>query len=367
MRYFRHRRVERLLREQRPQLSGELRIAFEARVERRTPRARGRLLAAGLVTLVAVAVASVGGLGYAASSAKQAASSVKRAFEPPSRPRVAKKANAGGDQYRPGYGLGDPNQNHTGPPGLKKKEGEPNAAPRRQGGTIVISTTIALSEQAVLHLTVTGPGGRAMTISQSGSSVGGEALSGPAAKSITFTVLVPRAVDINLAVPLSDVDPGSLTIRVTAVDVEGNKSSTSTPVPLAAADLKTVTGSERADAIPPSGRSDEIATGAGNDVINTGAGDDKVDAGAGNDTVNAPSGNNQISGGSGNDRVRSGGGADRIDGGPGRDVIASGGGADTINTRDRDRDLVNAGRGRDTCIADSRDILISCEIVRISR
>ena len=31
---------------------------------------------------------------------------------------------AGGDQYRPGYGFGDENHNHTGPPGLSGKGGE---------------------------------------------------------------------------------------------------------------------------------------------------------------------------------------------------------------------------------------------------
>ena len=68
---------------------------------------------------------------------------------------------------------------------------------------------------------------------------------------------------------------------------------------------------------------------------------------------------------SGDDRVFGRGGADTIVGGPGFDRLWGGAGADRLLARDRARDLVTCGPGRDTAIVDIIDrVHASCEIVR---
>jgi hypothetical protein len=55
----------------------------------------------------------------------------------------------------------------------------------------------------------------------------------------------------------------------------------------------------------------------------------------------------------------------RIRGGPGRDVLRGGPGNDTLISRDRQRDSVRCGAGRDLVIADRRDAIgRSCEVVK---
>jgi Ca2+-binding RTX toxin-like protein len=72
-----------------------------------------------------------------------------------------------------------------------------------------------------------------------------------------------------------------------------------------------------------------------------------------------------IDGRGGNDRLFGGAGNDRLTGGGGRDVLDAGAGDDRILARDRTRDVVRCGRGRDTVIADRIDsIARDCEVVR---
>lgn len=165
-----------------------------------------------------------------------------------------------------------------------------------------------MSEQAVLTLTVVDANGVPVAIAQDSSSIGGTRLGGGTTKSVRYVVLVPRVLDISLALAVgSDYESGKYTIRVSAVDPDGNRTSTTQAVRVP-------------ESLPVSGT-------AGNDEIRTGDGDDAVNAGRGND------------------RVVTGSGDNRIDGGPGRDVFRSGGGADFVNVRDRERDLVNAAPG----------------------
>src|SRR4051812_12746227 len=73
------------------------------RPQRNRPRLRARALVAGCATVALCAgLAATGGLSYAASSLAGAAHVAKRVH----------LQSAGGDQYRPGYGFGDPNHNH---------------------------------------------------------------------------------------------------------------------------------------------------------------------------------------------------------------------------------------------------------------
>lgn len=92
-----------------PARSSSLRIAFA-----------GALSATMLVVLSAM-----GGLGYAARGAHDAVNGVHKLVAPKAQKKkvVVGAVNAGSDQYRPGYGFGDKNHIHTGPPGLTKKGG----------------------------------------------------------------------------------------------------------------------------------------------------------------------------------------------------------------------------------------------------
>lgn len=97
----------------------------------------------------------------------------------------------------------------------------------------------------------------------------------------------------------------------------------------------------------------------------------KVRAGGGNDVIDASGGPGfaprtksavgTIDGGAGRDTLIGTGGYDFIAGGGGDDVIEGGRKSDLIETRDRSKDLVDCGSGRDTLIRDRRDRANACE------
>jgi dipeptidyl aminopeptidase/acylaminoacyl peptidase len=115
------------------------------------------------------------------------------------------------------------------------------------------------------------------------------------------------------------------------------------------------------------GLGDDLALGgAGNDALEGGDGLDAIYADAGQDTLaggNGPdeleggSGSDMIVGGSGRDLIVGGSGNDRLVGGAGRDSLSGGDGNDTINVRDKERDAVRCGRGRDVVHADLSDLV----------
>lgn len=74
-----------------------------------------------------------------------------------------------------------------------------------------------------------------------------------------------------------------------------------------------------------------------------------------------------MTGGRGRDILRGNGGRDTIAGGPGNDILFGGPGADMVRTRDGVADVVECGRGRDRVIADRKDSLRGCEVVRRGR
>lgn len=84
---------------------------------------------------------------------------------------------------------------------------------------------------------------------------------------------------------------------------------------------------------------------------------------AGNDTLRGLGGNDRITGGLGKDTLVGDAGADTLIGGPQADVIRAGTGDDSISVRDKTRDTVYCGLGRDTVIADRIDVLRGCERV----
>jgi len=72
----------------------------------------------------------------------------------------------------------------------------------------------------------------------------------------------------------------------------------------------------------------------------------------------------RLNGGAGNDRLYGMAGPDVLIGGKGRDTVVGGAGNDRLEVRDRERDVVDCGPGRDTVVADQRDaIRRGCEVV----
>ena len=103
----------------------------------------------------------------------------------------------------------------------------------------------------------------------------------------------------------------------------------------------------------------------GNDVLHGVSGKDRISASRGRDRINGGSGNDQISGGSSGDRISGDAGSDRINGNSGADRIKGNSGNDRITSLDNQRDRVNCGSGRDSVLADRKDIVArNCERVR---
>jgi hypothetical protein len=184
-------------------------------------------LGAAMTLALVVALGSVGGISYAANAAKQAAKVVQKAVSPSGAISVL-GVSSGGDQYRPGFGFGDPNHNHTGPPGLTRSGGEA-APPVRARRTAdrkakLVSFRFRVDEQAALRIHVLDGDGRPMLITQRGSRLG-TGLNGKQTKTIRYTVRVPRSIPITLRIPANLLTAGeTYTVRIVATDPNGERS-----------------------------------------------------------------------------------------------------------------------------------------------
>ena len=102
--------------------------------------------------------------------------------------------------------------------------------------------------------------------------------------------------------------------------------------------------------------------GPGNDVLSAPRGAfASLHGGSGDDAITGSRFDDTLDGGAGRDRISGRGGADVISGGSGSDELLGGAGRDTIRARDRARDTVSCGSGRDRVQADRRDRLTGCE------
>ena len=196
---------------------------------------KSRAFAGALTVVLVAALAAVGGVSYAANAVTHVAHVAKTIVAPSSvhSAIVVKGLNAGGDQYRPGFGFGDPNHNHTGPPGLAKgKPGEkapPAQVKRINSKAVAVSTSITVDEQAALYFSVLDSQGNTLLLTQKGSAIG-SGLDGPQAKSIHYVMLVPRTLSFQIRIPANLLVAGqTYSIRVIAVDAQGNKSQTTIP------------------------------------------------------------------------------------------------------------------------------------------
>ncbi len=105
-----------------------------------------------------------------------------------------------------------------------------------------------------------------------------------------------------------------------------------------------------------------IVLRGGNDTGSGRGGRDILIGGTGNDRLSGGTGADRIYGGTGRDVLSGGRGNDTIAGNRGRDTISGGTGNDRINARDRTRDRIVCGAGRDSVLADRIDsVAADCE------
>ena len=231
-------KLERDLRASRPRPSDELVSRIEGRIRFEQPaRVRGSFRVAVPIALTAVmigALAAVGGVGYAATSVGHAVTAVTHVFSPAKQHVTLTIAGgtAGGDQYKPGFGYGDPNHNHVGPPGMVQTGGAfaPPLTPNVVGETALLSTHFTIDEQAHLYISVIDKKtGKPLLITQTKSKLGNR-LKGVQAKNLNYLVLVPRTIPVKLAVPANQLKAGGkYAIRVIAKDPQANKSMLQIP------------------------------------------------------------------------------------------------------------------------------------------
>jgi hypothetical protein len=223
---------KRLLRE-RPQASAGLIQAIAPSAAKRAapaPSRRQLAFALALTLALAAALAAVGGVSYAANAVTHAAGAAKGVVVTHVHV-VGKAPTAGGDQYRPGFGFGDPNHNHTGPPGLTKgKQGEKapptQVAPSSDRKAIMAAGQITVDEQAALYFSVLDANDTQLLLTQRGTRIGGK-VEGPQVKTIHYVMLVPRTIPVQLRVPANLLVKGqTYRIRIIAVDAQGNKTTT---------------------------------------------------------------------------------------------------------------------------------------------
>src|SRR4051794_19014331 len=199
------------------------------------PRRPGRMprlaLTAALSLAVAAALGATGGLSYAASSAGRAARVAQRAATPQHAFAIDRQS-AGGDQYRPGYGFGDPNHNHDGPPGLtREKTTADEAAPVLQARATAdrfgstVTTDVTFDEQSHLYISVVDAADQPLLLTQRskrGGSRIGAPVSGPQTKFIQYAVLVPRTIPMTLRIPANLLAPdATYRLRIVALDPQG--------------------------------------------------------------------------------------------------------------------------------------------------
>ena len=146
-----------------------------------------------------------------------------------------------------------------------------------------------------------------------------------------------KAITGRLAMNIADTDEGNnagtLTLEVRA--------AVAAPAPM------TATASMALTVRVGTNRSDSLVGTTGPDVLRGLRGDDR------------------LFGRGGADRLIGGAGDDHLVGGAGRDVLDGGTGRDRIEARDRLRDVIRCGPGRDTVIADRIDrVARDCEVVR---
>ena len=149
------------------------------------------------------------------------------------------------------------------------------------------------------------------------------------------------------------------TLSVSATATDGRMSTKSITVTVNNPPASSATSSQLASMTAEA--SCTIVGTSGKDLLVGTDGDDVICGRGGNDVIQARGGHDLVRGGSGSDTIFGGGERDILVGGPGRDVLLGGAGADLIQARDRRRDAVRGGSGRDGAAMDKIDRRISVE------
>jgi Ca2+-binding RTX toxin-like protein len=113
-----------------------------------------------------------------------------------------------------------------------------------------------------------------------------------------------------------------------------------------------ILGSRGNDVICGLGGNDVVIGGGGRDLVDGANGADRLDGGAGGDLLLGLRGNDRLSGGAGRDGLGGGAGRDVLRGGRGADRFSGRTGPDVLYARDRTRDSVVGGPGRDRARVD---------------
>ena len=123
-------------------------------------------------------------------------------------------------------------------------------------------------------------------------------------------------------------------------------------------------GTSGDDALAGTSAGDRLLGLAGDDGLTGLAGNDCLDGGSGGDFLSGGPGNDTLTGGTGDDRLSGAAGNDSINVGRGVNVVLAGAGNDKVNAKNRKRDVIDCGKGRDTVTADRADRLRGCETVK---
>ncbi len=124
------------------------------------------------------------------------------------------------------------------------------------------------------------------------------------------------------------------------------------------------TGTAGDDVLVGTAGRDVLSGRGGDDCLFGRSGDDRLKGGTGADRLSGSTGGDRMYGDAGTDSLNGGTGSDAIIPGSGKDKVVAGGGNDTISSRDRARDTVNCGAGRDRVAADRIDrVSRNCERV----
>ena len=116
----------------------------------------------------------------------------------------------------------------------------------------------------------------------------------------------------------------------------------------------TLIGVRGKDRLGGGASADRLTGASDNDRIHGGSSSDRLTGSSSNDRLTGSSSNDRLAGAAGKDRLNAGKGNDRLSGGKGADRLVAGAGKDRISARDRSRDLIDGGSGRDTATVDRR-------------
>lgn len=121
----------------------------------------------------------------------------------------------------------------------------------------------------------------------------------------------------------------------------------------------TIIGTSGDDTLDGTGNNDVIVGKDGDDTIEGNGGSDRICGGHGEDDLEGNDGKDFVSGGPDNDNVEGNVGSDRLNGGSGDDTVGS---LDlTGGNFQQHPNVIDGGRGTDTCFAGQLDKVKRCE------